>query len=259
LGGASWPHLGGDGAWVAPLAAAGVAIAPLQPANCGFAVDWSEVFRDRFAGVPLKAVGLSFQDRHARGDLVITRHGLEGGAIYALAPALREAIAATGHAILHVALRPDVPDATLAARWARRARKDSLTNALRKTLGLAPAAIGLLREAALPEATTLADLGDAALARLVNDVPVRLTAPMPLDRAISTAGGVRFDDLDDTLMLRSKPGLFLAGEMLNWEAPTGGYLLQACFATGAASGRAAVAWARENFAAHSNQMPQCEL
>ena len=208
---------------------------------------------------PLKAVKLSFRDRHARGDLVITRHGLEGGAIYALAPALREAIAATGYAILHVVLRPDVPDATLAARWARRLRKDSLTNALRKTLGLAPAAIGLLREAALPEDTTLADLGDAALARLVNAIPLRLTAPMPLDRSISTAGGVRFDDLDSSLMLRSRPGLYLAGEMLNWEAPTGGYLLQACFATGAASGRAAAAWAHENFAAHSNQMPQCEL
>ena len=250
LGGASWPQLGGDGAWVASLASAGVDVAPLRPANCGFMVAWSDVFRERFEGTPLKAIGLLFAGRQARGDLVVTRQGLEGGAVYALAPALRDAITANGAATLHVALRPDIPHDRLLARWAKRGRKESLSNALRKRLGLAPAAIGLLREAALPGGATLADLDDAALARFVNAVPVRLAAPMPLDRAISTAGGVRFATLDERLMLRSRPGMFVAGEMLDWEAPTGGYLLQACFATGAAAGHAAASWAKSYFAAH---------
>ena len=260
LGGASWPQLGGDGSWAAPLAAVGVGITPLQPANCGFAVEWSDVFRERFEGTPLKAVGLAFAGRQARGDLVVTREGLEGGAIYALAPALRDAIAADGTATLHVALRPDVPYEVVAARWARRGRKESLSNALRKTLGLSPVATGLLREAALPGGATLASLDDEALARLVNAVPLQIIAPMPLARAISSAGGVRFDNLDGSLMLRGQPGVFVAGEMLDWEAPTGGYLLQACFATGAAAGRAAVTFARKKyFAAHPNQMPEAAL
>ena len=178
---------------------------------------------------------------------------MEGGAIYALAPILREAIALDGFATLHVALRPDVAHEALVARLARRGARTTLSNALRKTLGLAPAAVGLLREAVLPDGATLADLDDAALARLVNAVPLRLEAPMPLARAISTAGGVRFAALDETLMLRARPGVFVAGEMLDWEAPTGGYLLQACFATGAAAGRAALGWAEKKFECGSNQ------
>ena len=253
LGGASWPQLGGDGAWTAPLAEAGVEIAPLRPANCGFAVGWSGVFRDRFEGAPLKALALAFAGRQARGDLVVTRAGLEGGAIYALAPVLREAIARDGAATLHVALRPDVAHEALVARLARRGAKETLSNALRKTLGLAPAAVGLLREAALPDGATLADLDDDALARLVNALPLRLETPMPIARAISTAGGVRFAALDDTLMLRARPGVFVAGEMLDWEAPTGGYLLQACFATGAAAARGALGWAEKKFESGSNQ------
>ncbi len=244
LGGASWPQLGGDGAWVTPLAEAGVDVAPLQPANCGFVVAWSDVFRARFEGAPLKSVSLAFGDRQARGDLVVTRQGLEGGAIYALAPDLRAAIAAEGIATLHVALRPDIPHEALVARWAKRGPKESLSNALRKTLGLSPAAIGLLREAALPDGATLASLDDEAVARFVNAVPLTLTAPMPLARAISTAGGVRFAAVDEDFMLEAHPGAFIAGEMLDWEAPTGGYLLQACFATGTIAGRAAATWGK---------------
>ena len=243
LGGASWPQLGSNGAWVEALAAAGVDIAPLEPANCGFTVAWSDVFRDRFEGAPLKAVALDIAGRRARGDLVVTRAGLEGGAIYALAPELRAAIAADGAAMLHISLRPDLATDALAARLGRRARKDPLTNALRKTLGLAPVAVGLLREATLAAGQDLAGMSDADLARLVNAVPVRLAAPMPIARAISSAGGVRFAGLDATLMLDVRPGVFVAGEMLDWEAPTGGYLLQAAFSTGAAAGQGALAWA----------------
>lgn len=244
LGGASWPQLGSDGTWVAPLAEAGIEVAPLKPANCGFVVAWSEIFRERFEGAPLKSISLAFGDRQARGDLVVTLQGLEGGAIYALAPDLRAAIAADGGATLHVALRPDIPQEALLARWAKRGRKESLSNALRKSLGLSPAAIGLLREAALPDGAALASLDDAALARLVNAVPLRCTAPMPLARAISTAGGVRFAAVGEDLMLAAHPGAFVAGEMLDWEAPTGGYLLQACFGTGTMAGHSAAAWGK---------------
>ena len=205
LGGASWPHLGADGSWTTPLGQAGVEIAALRPANCGFATAWSTIFKDRFEGAPLKAVALEFRGRRTRGDLVVTRAGLEGGAIYALAPELREAIAAEGMAVLHLALRPDIAHDALVARLARRGRKETLSNGLRKSLGLAPAAVGLLREAALPDGANLSDLDDDALAHLVNALPLRLDAPMPISRAISTAGGVRFAALDDNLMLRARP------------------------------------------------------
>lgn len=236
LGGASWPHLGTDGAWVATLRETGCDPAPLQPANCGFCVDWSEHFRQRFEGQPLKAVALSFENRTARGDVVVTRRGLEGGPIYALAPRLRETIATHGSARLQIALRPDLTTEAIATRLAKRRPKESLSTALRRALRLSPVAIGLLREADGPPSN-----GEGLAAR-VSALHLRLTAPMPLDRAISTAGGVRFADLDENLMLRS--GVFIAGEMLDWEAPTGGYLLQACFATGVTAGEGAAAWAR---------------
>ena len=240
LGGASWPHVGPDGRWVETLAAAGLDVAPLVPANCGFIAAWSDTFRDRFEGQPLKNVALSFDGQMARGDAMVTRAGLEGGPVYALAAPLRDAIARTGEATLHVALRPDLPVESIAAKLAKRRAKEPLTNALRKTIGLAPVAIGLLREASLPPGPTLGDLDAAALAERVNAVPVRLTAPMPIARAISTAGGVRFAALGPDLMLR--PGLFVAGEMIDWEAPTGGYLLQACFATGVTAAEGVLAW-----------------
>ena len=244
LGGATWPQLGSDASWVEPFAAAGIAISPVKPANCGFMIDWSALLRERFAGEPLKNIGLAFEGARARGDAVVTRHGIEGGAVYALAGPLRDAIARDGPVVLHVALRPDLSHASLAERLAKRNAKQSLSNVLRKTLGLSPVAIALLREVTLATGTDLGALAPDALASLVNAVPLRLTGPMPIARAISTAGGVRFDGLDATYMLRDQPGVFVAGEMLDWEAPTGGYLLQACFATGAAAGRGALAWLR---------------
>ncbi len=241
LGGASWPRLGSDGDWTTPLAAAGVPVSPLRPANCGFAVGWSAPFRERFAGAPLHNVALDFDGSRARGEAMVTAAGLEGGAVYALAAPLRDAIEADGAATLRVALRPDLAHDTLVAKLGRRRPKESLTNGLRKALSLDPVAIGLLREATIA-GPPLAALDDGALATLLNAVPVRLTAPMPIAEAISSAGGVSLTALDDALMLRERPGVFVAGEMLDWEAPTGGYLLQACFATGAMAGRGVVEW-----------------
>jgi uncharacterized flavoprotein (TIGR03862 family) len=242
LGGASWPRLGSVGDWVDILAKAGVAVVPLRPANCGFVSEWSEVFRDRFEGQPLKRIELSFGGQSVRGEAVITRQGLEGGGIYALSAILREAIAASGEAMLHIALRPDQPVAELRRRLETPRRKQSLSTFLRKTVNLSPPAIGLLHEAIASTSGRFAEMDASALAELINDVPVRLVGTAPLDRAISTAGGVSFGDLDESLMLRRRPGVFVAGEMLDWEAPTGGYLLQASFSTGAAAGRGALAW-----------------
>jgi uncharacterized flavoprotein (TIGR03862 family) len=237
LGGASWPRLGSNGAWVETLAARGVAISPLRPANCGFTVAWSEIFRDRFEGQPLKGIALSFESHTVRGEAVITRAGLEGGAIYALSAHLREAIRSSGQATLHVALRPDLAMQDLMAQLSRPRGRQSLSNFLRKVAHLSPVAIGLLQETAIASGTPLSSLSSASLAGLINDVPVELNGVAPIARAISTAGGIVFDELDADFMIRRLPGIFAAGEMLDWEAPTGGYLLQASFATGAAAGR----------------------
>jgi uncharacterized flavoprotein (TIGR03862 family) len=242
LGGASWPRLGSDGAWADLLAAKGIAISPLRPANCGFAVDWSDVFRDRFEGQPLKGVAFTFGARTIRGEAVITRTGIEGGAIYAISAELREAIAGWGEATLRVALRPDLTDAALLSRLAGGRGKQSISNFLRKAAQLSPVAIGLLQEAAMSSALSLSSLSAADLARLMNNVQIKLTGTTPIARAISIAGGISFDELDADFMLRRLPGVFAAGEMLDWEAPTGGYLLQACFATGAAAGGGALKW-----------------
>ena len=236
LGGASWPRLGADGGWVATLAARGVCVAPLQPANCGFRAQWSDVFASRFAGQPLKPAVFSFAGRSIRGEAMITAQGLEGGAIYALSAELRDAIARDGHADLVVDLRPDVAADALAAKLAPRGGKSLATRL--KQAGLTPQAAGLLREAAggpLPQAPE-------ALAALIKAAPIRLDATAGLARAISTAGGVRSDEMDAGFMLKRLPGIFVAGEMLDWEAPTGGYLLQACFATGVVAGRGARIW-----------------
>jgi hypothetical protein len=238
LGGASWPRLGSDGGWVDALTQAGIAVSSLKPANCGFVVAWSEHFK-RHAGQPLKRIALSFGDGVMRGEAIISEAGIEGGAIYALAPVLRDAIETSGAATLHIALRPDIWAKELERRLTAPRGKQSISNFLRKALSLSPAEIGLLQEATSGELATLAP---AELARLVNDVPVRLTGAAPIARAISTAGGIAFDEIDAQFMLRRLPGVFAAGEMLDWEAPTGGYLLQACFATGAAAGRGALAW-----------------
>jgi uncharacterized flavoprotein (TIGR03862 family) len=240
LGGASWPRLGSNGAWVERLAAKGVAISPLRPANCGFTVAWSEIFRDRFEGQPLKGIALSFGSHTVRGEVIITRAGLEGGALYALAARLREAISSSGQATLRMALRPDLAMQDLMVRLSRPRGRQSLSNFLRKAAHLSPAAIGLLQEAAIASGAPLSSLSSASLAGLINDVPVELNGVAPIARAISTAGGISFDELDADFMIRRLPGIFAAGEMLDWEAPTGGYLLQASFATGAAAGRGAL-------------------
>jgi uncharacterized flavoprotein (TIGR03862 family) len=245
LGGASWPRLGSDAAWVETLTAKGVRIAPLRPANCGFTVAWSGAFRDRFEGRPLKGVALSFGAHSVRGEAMITRAGLEGGAVYALSAHLREAIVSSGQAILRIALRPDLEMNDLVARLSAQKGKQSFSNWLRKAAHPSPAGIGLLQEVALASGIALSSLSPAALAELINAVPVKLNGLAPIARAISTAGGISFGEIEAGFMIRRLPGTFAAGEMLDWEAPTGGYLLQASFATGAAAGRGALRWLNE--------------
>ncbi len=242
LGGASWPRLGSDGGWAETLEAKDVRVSPLKAANCGFKVAWSDIFRDRFEGEPLKGIALSFDGRSVRGEAVVTRDGIEGGAVYALSAELREAVLASGAAKLHVALRPDVEISDLIARLSAPRGKQAFTNWLRKATQLSPVAIGLLQETAVAAGVALASMSPEALAALINAVPVQLTGIASIARAISSAGGVAFDELDADFMLRRLPGVFAAGEMLDWEAPTGGYLLQACFATGAAAGGGALKW-----------------
>ena len=236
LGGASWPRLGADGSWTRLLPDIG--ITPLRPANCGFVVAWSEMFRRRHAGTPLKSIALSLADRSVRGEAMITAEGIEGGAVYALAAAARDAIAREGSALLHVDLRPDLPPAALAARLDQAQGRSSLSTFLRKRAGLSPVAVSLVQEA-LHAGETM------PLAALIKALPLRLLAPFGLARAISTAGGIARAELDERLMLRRRPGVFAAGEMLDWEAPTGGYLLQGCMTTGAAAGRGVLRWLAE--------------
>lgn len=242
LGGASWPRLGSDGSWVRPLEEAGVRVAPLAPANCGIRIAWSDVFRTRFAGTPLKRIAVTLGAETARGEAMITAEGLEGGAVYALSAPIRREIAAHGAAELTIDLRPDEPAAALAARLAKPRGKQSLSTYLRKVLSLDATAIGLVQEAAHAAGTPLAAMSPDAIAGLVKAVPVRAIGLAPIDRAISTAGGVAFDEIDASFMLRTRPGTFVAGEMLDWDAPTGGYLLQACFATGRAAAQGALAY-----------------
>lgn len=237
LGGGSWAKLGSDAAWVDWLAAKGIAIAPLRPANVGFNVAWSDVFKDRFEGQPLKGIALSFGTQSIRGEAMITRSGIEGGAVYALSSALREVVMADGQVVLHIALRPDLSADELASKLAVPRGKQSFSNFLRKALHLSPVATGLLQESAIAQGRQLAALPPDELGVLINAVPITLTGTAPMARAISTAGGIVFDEIDDAFMLKRLPGVFVAGEMLDWEAPTGGYLLQASFATGVAAGQ----------------------
>ena len=242
LGGASWPRLGSDAAWAETLNTKGVRISPLKPANCGFTVSWSAIFRDRFEGQPLKAVELSFGSHSARGEAMITRRGIEGGAIYALSAQLREAIATSGRAKIDVALRPDVKTGDLIVRLSGPRGKQTFSNWLRKAAQISPVGIGLMQEAAISSGVPLSSLTAADLATRINAVPIQLDGVDPTARAISSAGGVCFSEIDSQFMIRRLPGVFVAGEMLDWEAPTGGYLLQACFATGAAAGRGVLNW-----------------
>jgi uncharacterized flavoprotein (TIGR03862 family) len=232
LGGASWPRTGSDGRWVDRLAAT-----PLLPSNVGVAVPWSSELATRFAGTPLKDVVLSCGAERSRGDIIVTATGLEGGALYALSAPLRDALAAARRARVTVDLRPDLSPDALTDRLRRRRPKESTAGWLRRA-GLAPVAVSLLREVTANAIPT----DPAALAALTKAVPVDVTGMQPIDRAISTAGGVRFADFDDAFMLRARPGVFVAGEMLDWDAPTGGYLLQACFSTGVAAATGALAY-----------------
>ncbi|WP_332670347.1 TIGR03862 family flavoprotein [Aromatoleum sp.] len=253
LGGASWAKLGSDGAWVPRLAGRGVSIAPLKPANCGFDVraagtgdpgsGWSEHFRSRFAGQPLKSVVLSFTDargnHHQRaGECMVSDHGLEGSLIYALSAPLRDAIVANGAVTLSIDLAPGRSPEMLAEELSRPRGTRSVASHLQSKAGIAGVKAGLLREC-LPAA---AFASPPRLAAAIKALPLTLVSPRPLDEAISTAGGVVFEDLDERLMLRALPGVFCCGEMLDWEAPTGGYLLTGCFATGRAAGLGASDW-----------------
>ncbi|MGL5166533.1 MAG: NAD(P)/FAD-dependent oxidoreductase [Afipia sp.] len=240
LGGASWPRLGADGNWTDTLGAQGISVALLRPANSGFRVAWSDLFRERFEGEPLKGVELSFERQSVRGEVTITYNGIEGGAVYALSAPLRDAVLSNGEAVLHVALRPDLSHADLVKRLSASRKKQSLSTYLRKQAALSPVAIGLLQEATIALDLLPSTMSPEQLAMFVNAVPIKLTGVASIDRAISTAGGISFDEIDAHYMLRKLPGVFVAGEMLDWEAPTGGYLLQACFATGAAAGRGAL-------------------
>lgn len=239
LGGASWPRVGSDGGWVESFRQAGVEVDDLRAANCGVLVDWTQQFADRFAGAPLKNVAVEVDGARVRGDAMITSDGLESGPIYAHSPAIRQALDRAGTCTVLVDLHPDLTAEQISQRLARRRPKDSMASSLRRTLGLSPVAVSLLREST----GNRIPADPAELGPLVKAVPLVVRATMPIDRAISTAGGVRLAEVDDGFMLRRLPGTFVAGEMLDWEAPTGGYLLQASFSTGVAAARAACAWA----------------
>ncbi|GHD62234.1 TIGR03862 family flavoprotein [Jeongeupia chitinilytica] len=243
LGGGSWARLGSDGAWVPWLQGVGADIAPLAPANCGFDAGWSTVLAEKFAGAPIKSVALTFTDAGGktetrRGEFVLTQTGIEGNLVYAFAARIRDAIAAQGEATVHLDLLPDFTLAKVEAEVAHPRGSRSMASHLQSRLNLKGAKASLLREC-----TGKDDFADPArLAARIKALPVRLLAARPLDEAISSAGGVRFEALDNGLMLRAKPGVFCAGEMLDWEAPTGGYLLTACFATGCTAGLGAADW-----------------
>ena len=239
LGGASWPRLGSDGGWTDILAAHGVGIASLRPSNCGFLTPWSEYFSTRFAGMPLKPVTLTHNGVSHQGEAMITAQGIEGGAVYALSAALREAIAANGSTVLDVDLRPGMTHEALARRLDIPRGNKSLSTHLRKA-GLSPLTIALLREAIPSE--RLAHASGNELAAHLKALPITLTATTPIARAISSAGGITRDSVTDDFMLRALPGVFACGEMLDWEAPTGGYLLQACFSTAVAAAQGIIAY-----------------
>lgn len=235
LGGASWSRLGSDGAWAELLADKGLELAPFQPSNCGFQVSWSERLLEGFEGAPLKGVRLSAGGQSSQGDVIITKRGIESGAIYPLSPNLLNKMSTESSATLEVDLLPDVDMDTLARRLAGANRKDSSSNRLRKAARLDRTKIAFVNEVA--RGAPPADAAD--LARFLKALPVRVDSPFPMDEAISTAGGVSWNALDKRLMLKAMPGVYCAGEMVDWDAPTGGYLLTACLAMGRAAGKAA--------------------
>ncbi|NKD76229.1 TIGR03862 family flavoprotein [Haematospirillum sp. H1815] len=241
MGGASWPRLGSDGAWVDILASAGLSIAPLRPANCGFERAWSDHFMARWEGEPLKAVALSFEGVTRKGEMIVSRSGVEGGLVYAFAAALRNALERDGYAVPCLDLLPDRGYEQVVRSLSSPRGRQSWSTFLKKAVGLGGVKAALLRECVDP--STLSRPDD--LARFLKALPVSLSAPRPIAEAISSAGGVVRAELDSSLMLSSWPGVFCAGEMLDWEAPTGGYLLTACLATGAHAASGLVSWLQE--------------
>ena len=243
LGGGSWARLGSNGAWVPLLRQRGIPVAELRPSNCGFEVAWSEHFRTRFAGHPLKPVAVVFMDSEGRefrrqGEFIITKYGVEGSLIYSMSATLRDEISAKGVAVIQLDLAPDKGLQRLINELSRPRGSRSMAKHLRSRAGIEGVKAGLLRELVPPE-----DFFDPAIiGAAIKTLPLRLVAPRPLDEAISSAGGVAFEALDERLMVRSMPGVFCSGEMLDWEAPTGGYLVTACISSGRAAGLGAVAW-----------------
>lgn len=240
LGGGSWKHLGSDGSWVNLLEQCGVPVSPLKPSNCGFETKWSEFFKNKFQGQSLKPVALKLRDGILvrQGEITITSKGIEGGLIYSISAFLRDIIEKEGYVVINIDLSPGKSIQNIAEKLSVPRGSASLSNHLRKRAGIEGVKAGLLREIISKDNFNNPEL----LAMAIKSLPLRLVATSPLDEAISTAGGVSFDALDSNLMIRSMPGVFCAGEMLDWEAPTGGYLLTACFSTGRAAGFGALKW-----------------
>ncbi len=241
LGGGSWRRLGSDGAWVQWLSQAGVKVEALKPSNCGFDIAWSPHFIEKFDGHPIKSVVLSFKSFRQQGEFIVTKEGVEGGLIYAASALMRDEIFANGKAAMQLDLAPDKTEAQLIEKLSKPRGSRSMASHLERTVGIKGVKAGLLREF-VPKADFASGANVERLAFYIKQLPVPLIAPRPLDEAISSAGGVTFESLDENLMIRELPGVFCAGEMLDWEAPTGGYLLTACFASGRAAGLGAVKW-----------------
>lgn len=244
LGGASWPRLGSDGSWMRILEKEGVSLAPLQPANCGFFTNWSDVFSGKYAGKPLKNIAATFQNTTVNGEIMITGNGVEGGAIYALSSLLRKEINQKNEAVLYIDLKPGLSLELLTEKLKKPRARKSFSSYLKSAINMSDVAMGLLMES--PERTDLGNYPPEKLAALIKNYLLHLNAPFPIERAISTAGGVMFEGVDQNLMLLHKPGVFVAGEMLDWEAPTGGYLLQASFATGRHAAQGVMTWLSRN-------------
>ncbi len=241
LGGASWPKLGADGSWTRILKQNDIVVSPLQAANAGVLVEWSDLMKTRFAGAAIKRVVAFCGQSQAKGEAIITEKGLEGGVVYSLGPDIRRQIETEGHALIHLDLRRDLPLHILTERLSKPRGKMSVSTWLHKAAGLAPAAIALFREERATGANAPFD-DPNEMAKLLKHLPIHIQGISGLERAISTAGGITLSQLDDHLMLIDRPGVFVAGEMLDWEAPTGGYLLQACFSTGVAAAKGMTDW-----------------
>jgi uncharacterized flavoprotein (TIGR03862 family) len=238
LGGGSWARLGSDGAWVPWLEQAGVKVEALKPSNCGFDVNWSPHFREKFEGQPIKSVVLTFGSFRQQGEFIVTTEGVEGSLIYAASALIRDEIYAKGNAVIHLDLAPDKTETQLLEKLSKPRGARTLASHLEKTVNIKGVKAGLLREfVSKDDFASMERLADS-----IKHLQIPLIAPRPLDEAISSAGGVTFESLDENLMIRSLPGVFCAGEMLDWEAPTGGYLLTACFASGRAAGLGVLKW-----------------